>query len=283
MSETNKYQVGWSEVFKRICCLPEGVAYGVPRGGAIVAAIRSKTIVDNPNDADFILDDIIDSGATMKRYEKYGKPFHALFDKTKEKNYRNVWVEFPWETNEGTTRDIQDTIIRQIEYIGEDASRDGLKDTPKRVMRSWGEIYSGYHCDPKAIINKVFSVKYNNMVVLKDIEFYSTCEHHLMPFVGKCHVAYIPDGKVIGISKLARLVECFSRRMQIQERIGEQVVDTIDEVLHPKGVACIIEARHFCMCSRGVNKQNSIMATSSLRGVFLEDINARTEMLRLIK
>lgn len=175
-------------------------------------------------------------------------------------------------------------LIRQIlEQLGENPEREGLKDTPKRVVKSWTELYKGYMQDPKDILTTFESEGYNQIVLLKDIELYSMCEHHMLPFYGKAHVAYIPNGKVIGISKLARLVDIYARRLQIQERIGAQVTAALMEHLQPLGAACIIEATHMCMRTRGVQKQNSVMITSSMEGVFLEDVGAKQELLQLIR
>ena len=177
--------------------------------------------------------------------------------------------------------------IREIlRYLGEDETREGLRDTPQRVLRSWGEIYGGLHADVTKLF-KTFeegeAVGDNQIVLLKDIEFYSTCEHHLLPFTGMAHVAYMPDGKIIGISKLARVLEVYARRAQIQERIGNQVTRCIMDHLNPLGAACIIEAKHFCMVCRGVQKQHSLMVTSSLRGCFLTNAQTRAELMDLIR
>ncbi len=277
-TEADRYKVSWEEIYNRIKKLPDGKCYGIPRGGAVIAGLTGKA-VHKIEECDFIIDDIIDSGKTLFNHkELYNKPFYALFDKRIE--LQGKWIEFPWEH---TAQDIEDLIIRQLQYIGEDPTREGLKDTPKRIVRSWKELYKGYRENPATILQTLFTQKYDEMVILKDIELYSTCEHHLLPFFGKCHIAYVPSGKVVGISKLARLMECFARRMQIQERLCNQIVDAIEEYLKPLGSACIIEAQHFCMTSRGIQKQNSIMTTSALRGVFKDKIEAREELLRLIK
>jgi GTP cyclohydrolase I len=177
---------------------------------------------------------------------------------------------------------MHDVIRKIISHIGDDNSRSELKDTPDRVLRSWGELFAGYRFDPKSVF-KLFDEPCEDMVIVKDVEFYSTCEHHMLPFHGKGHIAYIPGHmeKVIGASKLPRLLDGFSRRLQIQERICRQVVDAIEENLLPKGAICVLEARHFCMCSRGVNKQESIMVTSSVTGVFKETAT-KMEFLSLI-
>jgi len=174
-------------------------------------------------------------------------------------------------------------ITEQLRYIGEDPTREGLVETPNRIVRSWKELYCGYDQDPKELLTTFDSDGYDQIVLLKDIELYSMCEHHMLPFYGKAHVAYIPDKKVIGISKLARLVDMFARRLQIQERLGEQVTSTLMEMLQPQGAACIIEACHMCMRMRGVAKQQSTMVTSSLKGVFLTKGEARQELMGLIK
>jgi len=167
--------------------------------------------------------------------------------------------------------------------IGENPDREGLLKTPERVVRSWGELFSGYTQNPEQILTPTFDGDgCDQMVLLKDIEFYSTCEHHILPFYGKAAVAYIPEERVVGISKLARLVECFSRRLQIQERLGEQITTSLMEVLKPKGAACILEACHMCMIVRGVQKQHSVMVTSSLKGNFLENQSTRQELMRLL-
>lgn len=172
------------------------------------------------------------------------------------------------------------TIIRGI---GDDPNREGLLETPDRVVRSYKELFAGYEQDPKEILAKRFTNDGGSrMVVLKDIEFYSTCEHHLIPFTGKVHIGYFPTGEIVGLSKLARLVECFARRLQVQETLVSQIADAIETELKAKGVAVVIEAKHFCMCSRGVNKQDSVMVTSAMRGHFLK-AEPRNEFLALIK
>lgn len=168
-----------------------------------------------------------------------------------------------------------------IEFIGDNPNREGLVDTPDRVVRAYSELFKGYNQNPEDILTTFDSDGYDQIILLKNIELYSTCEHHLIPFFGKAHVAYLPDERVIGISKLARLVEIYSRRLQIQERIGMQVTDALMKYLQPKGAACIIEAQHLCMMARGVQKQNSIMVTSSLRGLFLEN-DVKQELMRMI-
>lgn len=182
-----------------------------------------------------------------------------------------------------TPPDPKDVIIQILQHLGEDPTREGLQDTPKRVVKSWKEIYGGYDVDVPSLFTTFAADGYDQIVLLRDIEFYSNCEHHMQPFFGRAHVAYIPETRVVGISKLARLVDAFARRLQIQERIGDEVTRALVEHLSPKGAACIIEAKHMCMCARGVGKQNSIMTTSSLQGVFRTDAAARAELMAMLR
>jgi len=176
-------------------------------------------------------------------------------------------------------------IIRQLlAELGEDPSREGLLDTPKRVEKSLRFLTSGYTADIDAVLNNaLFTVDYNEMVIVKDIDFYSLCEHHLLPFFGKCHIAYIPTTRVIGLSKIPRLVDVFSRRLQVQERLTNEIADTISEKIAPLGVAVVIEATHLCMSMRGVEKQNSFAVTSAMLGAFRNNARTRMEFLELIK
>ena len=178
---------------------------------------------------------------------------------------------------------MQDTIRTLLEEIGEDIGREGLRETPRRVEQSLRFLTSGYRADLDAIINNaLFTVEYNEMVIVRDLDFYSLCEHHLLPFFGRCHIAYIPDGKVIGLSKIPRLVDVFARRLQVQERLTSQIAETIRARVKPLGVAVVMEATHLCMAMRGVEKQNSVTTTSAMLGVFREDARTRHEFLELI-
>ncbi len=178
-----------------------------------------------------------------------------------------------------------DEIIRQLlGAIGEDPTRDGLKETPRRVAKSFDFLTSGYRADLDTVINNaLFDVEYSEMVIVRDIDFYSLCEHHLLPFFGKCHVAYLPSKKVIGLSKLPRIVDMFARRLQVQERLTEQIADAITSAINPTGVAVVVEATHLCMAMRGVEKQNSTTVTSAMRGTFRDDARTRHEFLELIR
>jgi len=167
-----------------------------------------------------------------------------------------------------------------IEFIGEDPEREGLKDTPRRVIKSYEKLFSGYKQKPQDVLTVFGDELYDEMIVVKDIEFFSMCEHHILPFYGKAHVGYIPDGKIIGLSKIPRLVEMFARRLQNQERMTSQIAQGLYDVLKPKGVGVIVEAEHLCMKARGVEKQHSYVTTSSLRGLFKKELNTRNEFLR---
>jgi GTP cyclohydrolase I len=178
-----------------------------------------------------------------------------------------------------------ETLIRQLlTELGEDPDREGLKATPRRVAKSMKFLTSGYAEDVDAIINKaLFTVDYSEMVIVKDIDFFSLCDHHLLPFFGKCHVAYIPKHKVIGLSKIPRLVDVFARRLQVQERLTNQIAETIREKIDPLGVAVVMEATHLCMSMRGVEKQRSFCSTSAMLGAFRERDRTRAEFLELIR
>ena len=178
---------------------------------------------------------------------------------------------------------IADLVRRMLVQIGEDPNRDGLRRTPERFEKALRFLTSGYRQDPAKILNgALFSVHYDEMVVVKNIEVYSLCEHHLLPFFGKCHVAYIPEKKVVGLSKIARLVNMYARRLQIQERLTSQIAKAVEDRLNPQGVGVIIEARHLCMVMRGVEKQNSIAMSSAMLGAFRENKQTRDEFLSLV-
>lgn len=183
---------------------------------------------------------------------------------------------------EAIEQQVLEAVRTLISYAGDDPDRAGVQETPSRVLRSYHELFSGYRQSPEQVL-KQFEEPCGTVVLLSNIEFYSTCEHHMIPFVGKASIAYLPAGdKVVGLSKLARLLEIYTRRLQIQERIGQQVVAALMHHLKPRGAACILHAKHFCMCARGVNKQHSVMTTSALSGVFQESPAARAELFELI-
>lgn len=184
----------------------------------------------------------------------------------------------------GMSDPIEPLVRGILKELGEDPDRDGLERTPLRMARSLRFLTEGYQQDPVEILNNaLFDVTYDEMVLVKDIDFYSLCEHHMLPFFGRVHVAYIPNGKVVGLSKLPRLVRMLARRLQVQERLTMQVAETIDEVLHPRGVAVVCESIHLCMMMRGVEQQNAFAITSSLKGIFQSDPKTRAEFMELIR
>ena len=178
---------------------------------------------------------------------------------------------------------IEKYVKNLLDEIGENSEREGLKKTPHRVAKAYEFLTQGYGKDIKKILNgAVFNEKYDEMVIVKDIDFYSMCEHHLLPFFGKIHIAYIPNGKIVGLSKIPRIVDVFAQRLQVQERMTQEIADTIDQYLNPRGVAVVAEGYHMCMMMRGVQKQNSITTTSAMHGIFTEDARTRSEFLNLI-
>ena len=185
---------------------------------------------------------------------------------------------------EGMTFDsneqVEEAVRTILTHIGEEPDREGLLNTPSRVAKMYAELTAGYRVDPEALINDaIFSVDYDEMVIVKDIDFYSLCEHHMLPFMGRVHVAYVPNGKVIGLSKIPRIVETFARRLQVQERMTVQIADFIDAALHPQGVAVVAEGVHMCSVMRGVKKANAKMITSAMRGIFRSDARTRAEFM----
>jgi len=180
------------------------------------------------------------------------------------------------------TERIEKAVREILTAVGEDTEREGLKRTPARVARMYAELLGGMHEDPKKHLHSVFTENYDEIVLLRGIPFYSICEHHLMPFIGSAHVAYLPSGAVLGVSKLARIVDCFARRLQTQERLTYKIADFIMTSLKPQGVAVVLEASHSCMTIRGIKKPGSIMVTSALRGIFRRDPKSRSEVLSLM-
>lgn len=270
--------------------------YGIPQGG-IPLAIVLANILKIPLVTEFtfgqnilVVDDLIDSGTTIKKYNREAiavlghKPLSPLTSGiplftggllTQE------WIHFWYEPP--ITVDPERLITRMLEYIGENPNRDGLLETPARVIKSFKRIYGGYKQDPVKVMKTFDEKEHDEMVILKDITLHSTCEHHMLPFSGVAHIAYIPNGRVLGVSKLVRVLEIFSRRLQIQERICDQVTAALMEHLKPLGAACVISARHSCMTARGVEQQSSLMVTSSLKGVFLDKPEVRAEFISMIK
>jgi GTP cyclohydrolase I len=259
--------------------------YPIPRGGVPVAyalgTMTTISLVSDPARADIFVDDLIDSGATRARYAaQYPDiPFIALI----EKSSNDDWLVFPWEGSEEKSAD--DIPIRLLQFIGEDPARGGLLETPKRFLKAWQEYSSGYSKNAADIL-KVFedgAEKVDEMVLVKDIPVYSHCEHHLAPFFGVAHIAYIPNGKIVGLSKLSRLVDMFAKRLQVQERLTNQIADALEEHLRPLGVGVVIECRHMCMESRGIQRQGSSTITSAMRGALRDKPEARAELMALVK
>ena len=192
-------------------------------------------------------------------------------------------ARLPW-TQPATDTRFQSAVRDMLELVGEDPDRDGLLKTPERVERAMRWLTRGYDLDAAEVIgDALFEETHQNMIVVRDIEFYSMCEHHMLPFFGKAHVAYIPDGRIVGLSKVARVVDVFARRLQVQERLTDQIAEALDDALAPRGVGVVLEASHFCMMMRGVEKQGSRTLTSALRGAFREDASTRDEFLRLVQ
>lgn len=263
--------------------------FGVPRGGQHAAYYIAKMsdrvsckVVYNVEEADVIVDDLIDSGATRKRYKHTGLPFVTLFDKQIDNAIKDKWIVFPWET-ETEESGPTDNIVRLLQVIGEDPEREGLLDTPKRVIKAWEHWTSGYAKKAEDIL-KTFedgAEGVDEMVVIKDIPFYTHCEHHMAPFFGKATVAYIPNGKIVGLSKINRIVDMFARRLQVQERFTHQIAEAIQTHLEPLGVAVSVTARHMCMESRGVCQHGHHTITSALRGAFKTQPETRAEFYSL--
>lgn len=268
---------------------PKGSEYrvfGVPTKGILAGLALSRhlnlVMTDEPEEADFIIDDILDSGDTYRKWNRRypQKPFLVLMDKNKLPD-KSEWVEFPWESQNQMNESVEGNVTRILQYIGENPKREGLLETPHRVAKAWKHWSSGYNVDIPAML-KVFedgAEGCDEMVLVRDIPFYSHCEHHMAPFFGTATVAYLPNKKIVGLSKLSRLVSAYALRLQVQERLTCQIADAIMNHLDAKGAGVFISARHLCMESRGVEKQGSNTETTALRGVFLTDPLVRSEFL----
>lgn len=293
MKTLNVLAMGLAVRMQELVPRPEGRhahrVFAVPRGGVpaalAVAAHTPLELVEDPAQADLFIDDLIDSGSTMEHWcdQFPGKPFFVLIDKKTDEEFKGRWVVFPWEeTAEGG---IEDNIKRLLQFVGEDPERGGLLETPRRVAKAWGHWCSGYGKNAADIL-KVFedgAEKCDEMVIVKDIPIYSKCEHHLADIFGTVTIAYIPNGKIVGLSKLSRLADMFARRLQVQERLTNQIADALEEHLQPKGVGVIVRARHLCMESRGICQQGHHTITSALRGVLKDKPEARAEFMELAK
>lgn len=268
--------------------------YPIPRGGIPVAyllsTLRPMRLVDDPAQAELFVDDIYDSGSTCARYfaQFPNVPFFVGIDKSSElykMAMHNTWIVFPWEKSDSGDESATDNVTRLLQFVGEDPSREGLLETPKRVVKAWRHWCSGYGADIKGLL-KVFNdggENYDQMVTVKDIPIYSKCEHHLADIFGTATIAYIPDGRIVGLSKLSRIADAFARRLQVQERLTNQIADALEEHLQPKGVGVIIKARHMCMESRGLCQQGHYTITSALRGAIKEQPEARAEFMQFAK
>lgn len=274
--------------------------YGIPTGGCLAAQVLQTImlrngffvpIVDSPNVEDcLVVDDLVDSGRTIERYLASGRSVVVLCRKSVtpastvarllvEPPILDGWIQFPWEHDSGPT----DAVVRLLSFVGEDPNRDGLLNTPTRVVKALREMTAGYQDDPKQILSTTFEQVFDEMIVLKGIRFHSLCEHHLLPFSGTATVGYLPSDRVVGISKLARLVECFSKRLQIQERLTDQISGAIMEHLAARGAGVVIRAKHHCMGCRGVKQPDTDMVTSSMLGFFRTDAQARAEFFSLAR
>lgn len=261
--------------------------YGVPAGGVPVAiAVASRLelpVVDVPGPKTLVVDDLVDSGNTLSRFNM-GGPVDALIRKPHSPAFLapaamtvDGWVRFPWENASAP----EDAVVRLLQYIGEDPTRDGLRDTPKRVTKAWREMTAGYAMDAAEHLAVSFDVACDQMVVVPGIDFVSFCEHHMLPFRGTASVGYLPDKRVVGLSKFARVVDVFAKRLQVQERMTQQIADAIQNNVAPLGVGVVVKATHDCMTVRGVRKHHPQMITSALHGAFLHDKDVRDEFFAL--
>lgn len=272
MEQENRRLITWKEIEERVGKLdPTKKYYGVPRGGQYISAMLNPVMT--PEEADIIVDDLIDSGATMERYKRFKKPFIGIFDKRKE--MQGQWLVFPWEQHETP---VEDNITRVLQYFGQDPNREGLRETPKRYIKFLKEFLN----PPEFNFTTFDSEGMDEMIIQNNIPFYSLCEHHIAPFFGTAAIAYIPNGSIVGLSKLARTLEYYSRGLQNQERITNQVAERLQKELNAKGVAVVIKAQHLCMAMRGVKKHDTWTTTSKMTGAFRDDLNARNEFLNLI-
>ena len=273
--------------------------YGIPSGGIAVAAFTGLPLVAPPEAAPLsplalleqygrdvlVVDDLVDSGRTLHPYAAEGLRCDALFRKPHSPDTLaphavevNRWLVFPWERSTGP----EDAVVRLLEWIGEDPSREGLRDTPRRVVKAFREMTAGLGRDPAEVLGTVFTESCDEMVVVRGVRFSSMCEHHLLPFTGTATVGYVPDGRVVGLSKIPRLVELFARRPQLQERLTNQVASALMQHVRPRGVGVVIRAHHSCMGCRGVVQPDAEMVTSCMEGVLRDSPAARSELLALM-
>lgn len=262
--------------------------YGIPTGGSVVVALlagKGRQILNAPEPGCLVVDDLVDSGRTLRHFAKAGFAVDALFRKSysppdlaPEAERALGWLRFPWEHETGA----EENVVRLLEYVGEDPTREGLLETPKRYLKALKELTSGYQADVPEILSKVFAEKHDQMVVVRGIQSWSLCEHHVLPFRLEATVGYIPNGRVIGLSKIARLVHAFAHRLQVQERLTEQIAHSLQGNLQPLGVGVLIRGWHSCMQIRGVKTEGE-MVTSCLLGNIRDDEKARAEFLDLAR
>ena len=265
--------------------------YGVPRGGLPIATncglpmASTLGMLGEDKASVLVVDDLVDSGKTLRPYVDLGYAVDALFRKphspadiAPDAETAVGWLRFPWEDEEGP----EDAVVRLLQWIGEDVTREGLLDTPKRVVKAFREMTAGLHVEPRSVLGTVFNENSDQMVVVKGIRFSSLCEHHLLPFVGTAAVGYVPDGRVIGLSKIPRLVEVFAKRPQVQERMTNQIATTLMDCLSPQGVGVVVKAHHSCMGCRGVRQPDAEMITSCVLGCMKENQAARAELMEFI-
>jgi GTP cyclohydrolase IA len=288
------HPVTWSDVEQEAKALaartefiPTGV-FGVPRGGVAVAVLVAQhlavPILDAPEPGCLVVDDLVDSGVTLAPYAEAGYACDTLYRKPHSPEHLapgatllDAWITFPWETDGGAPTD---AVRRLLEWVGEDPTREGLLDTPKRVAKAWREMTVGYAEDPGSVLGTTFDVACDQLVAVTGIEFVSLCEHHVLPFTGVASVGYLPGERVVGLSKLGRVVDTFSRRLQVQERMTAQIAEAIQEHLAPQGVAVVVRGQHSCMSCRGVRKRSE-MVTSAMLGEFRTNAELRNEFLAL--
>lgn len=269
--------------------------YGVPRGGIPAAYLVARHLtdfvvdmVDDPANADWFIDDVIASGKTRNRYrEKHSKGrFISLYQTELKDDKETDWLSFPWERGENSDESATDIPTRLLQYIGEDVNREGLKETPQRFLKAWQHYTKGYKEDPKEIL-KAFTdgaeLCDDEIILVANLPVWSMCEHHLAPFFGIAHIGYIPNEKIVGLSKFQRLVDVFGRRLQVQERLTNQIANAMVDHLNPEAVGVVLECRHLCMEARGVAARGAVTVTSALRGAFKTEDSARAEFMSLVR
>lgn len=278
---------------QRLTGMSNGIThvYGIPQGGVPVALLVAQAtgllITDQPAPGrTLIVDDLVDTGTTMRTYREQGYLCEALYrkphspqDLAPDATQVEAWLAFPWERDDG---DPTDGVIRIIQHIGEDPTRDGLIDTPKRVCKAMREMTVGYHMNPAEILSKSFDVHHDEMIIVTGVDYFSLCEHHMLPFYGKATIGYIPKpgARIVGLSKLPRLLQCFSKRLQVQERLTNEIAQAILEYLDPRGVGVVLSGHHTCMSARGIEKQGQMITSCLLRDM-RDDPAMRAEFLSL--